>query len=89
MMTKVLFYGYQQGVFTGRKLENSLKVRADFIFLSGAQVPDFRTLNLFRIRHKEALSDIFAQIVILCDNLKMIDFKNMAVDGQKIRECEF
>jgi len=85
MMTKVLFYGYQQGVFSGRKLEGGLKVRADFIFLSGGQVPDFRTLNLFRIRHKEALVDIFAQIIILCEKLGMIDFKNLAVDGQKIQ----
>jgi transposase len=85
MMTKVLFYGYQQGIFSGRKLEKSLQVRADFIYLSGGQVPDFRTLNLFRIRHKEALVDIFAQIVILCDKLGMIDFKNLTVDGQNIR----
>lgn len=85
MMTKVLFYGYQQGVFSGRKLEGGLKVRADFIFLSGGQVPDFRTLNLFRIRHKEPLVDIFAQIVILCEKLGMIDFKNLTVDGQKIQ----
>jgi transposase len=84
MMIKVLFYGYQQGIFSGRKLESSLKVRADFIFLSGGQVPDFRTLNLFRIRHKDTLPEIFAQIVFLCKRLGMIDFKNLAVDGQKI-----
>ena len=38
MMTKVLFYGYQQGIFSGRKLKGSLKIRADFIFLSAGQV---------------------------------------------------
>jgi len=84
MMIKVLFYGYQQGIFSGRSLENNLKLRADFIFLSGGDVPDFRTINLFRVRHKEALVDIFAQIVLLCEKLGMIDFKNLAVDGQKI-----
>ncbi|MCK5591003.1 MAG: IS1182 family transposase [Candidatus Pacebacteria bacterium] len=85
MMTKVLFYSYQQGIFSGRKMQAGLKVRADFIYLSGGQVPDFRTLNLFRIRHKKVLIDIFAQIVILCDRLDMVDFKNLAVDGQKIQ----
>ncbi len=85
MMIKVLFYGYQQNIFSGRKLEANLKVRADFIYLSGGDVPDFRTLNLFRIRHQEILVDVFAQIVILCEKLGMIDFKNLAVDGQKIQ----
>jgi hypothetical protein len=38
---------------------------ADYVFLSGDQVPDFRTLNTFRTRH-------------------MVDFKHLAIDGQKI-----
>ena len=85
MMMKILFFGYQQGIFSGRKVENNLKVRADFIFLSGGQIPDFRTINLFRIRHKKVLPDLFAQVVLLCNKLGMIDFENLAIDGQKIR----
>jgi len=62
-----------------------LKRRADYIFLSGDQVPDFRTLNAFRSRHIEQLPEIFAQIVYLCKKLGMIDFKYLAIDGQKIQ----
>jgi transposase len=85
MMLKSLFYGYQQDIFSCRKLQKGLKYRADFIYLSGAQVPDFRTLNNFRKRHIDILPDLFAQIVVLCRNLGMIDFKNLAIDGQKIQ----
>jgi len=85
MMLKVLFYVYYVGLMSCRKLWKGLETRADFIYLSGDQVPNFRTINTFRTRHIEELPDIFAQIVFLCRKLGMIDFKALAIDGQKIQ----
>jgi transposase len=85
MMLKVLFYSYLIGNMSCRKMESGLELRADYVFLSGDQVPDFRTLNSFRTRHKKELSGLFSQIVLLCASLGMVDFKNLAVDGQKIQ----
>jgi transposase len=85
MMLKVLFYSYLTGTMSSRKMWEALKSRADYIFLSGDQVPDFRTLNRFRSRHIEQLPELFAQIVHLCKKLGMIDFKYLAIDGQKIQ----
>lgn len=84
MMLKVLFYSYLIGVMSCRKMEAGLQVRADYVFLSGDQVPDFRTLNTFRTRHIAELPELFTQIVALCSALGMIDFKYLAIDGQKI-----
>ena len=85
MMLKVLFYSYYIGMMSSRKMWDGLKTRADYIFLSGDQVPDFRTLNAFRSRHIEQLPELFAQTVHLCKKLGMIDFKYLAIDGQKIQ----
>ena len=84
MMLKVLFYSYMIGNMSCRKMEAGLQLRADYVFLSGDQVPDFRTLNAFRTRHMVELPGLFAQIVLLCSALGMVDFKNLAIDGQKI-----
>lgn len=84
MMLKVLFYSYLVGLMSCRKMEAGLQMRADYVFLSGDQVPDFRTLNAFRTRHMVELPGLFTQIVMLCAALGMIDFKNLAIDGQKI-----
>ncbi|OHD14896.1 MAG: hypothetical protein A2Y38_14255 [Spirochaetes bacterium GWB1_59_5] len=84
MMLKVLFYSYLIGYMSCRKMEEGLQVRADYVFLSGDQVPDFRTLNTFRTRHMAELPGLFTQIVMLCAALGMVDFKNLAIDGQKI-----
>ncbi len=85
MMLKVLFYAYYRGLMSSRKIWDGLKERADFIFLSGDQVPDFRTINDFRTRHGKVLPKLFAQIVMICVRLEMLDFQNLAVDGQKIK----
>lgn len=85
MMLKVLFYSYLIGNMSCRKMEVGLQLRADYVFLSGDQVPDFRTLNAFRTRHMKELPGLFTQIVMLCSALGMIDFKHLALDGQKIQ----
>ncbi len=85
MMLKVVFYAYYSGLMSSRKIWDGLKERADFIFLSGDQVPDFRTINDFRTRHMEVLPKLFAQIVMICVRLDMLGFQNLAVDGEKIK----
>lgn len=84
MMLKVLFYSYYTGVFSCRNMWGALKRQADYIFLSGDQVPDFRTINDFRKRHIKELPDLFTQVVMICEKLNMLGFEHLAIDGQKI-----
>lgn len=84
MMLKVLFYSYYTGIMSSRKMWKGLKDRADYIFLSGDQVPNFRTINNFRTRHMEVLPDIFTQIVHFCVKLGMVEFEHLAIDGEKV-----
>jgi len=85
MMLKVLFYGYYKGVMSCRKLWDAVEQRADFIFLAAGQIPNYRTINSFRLRHLGILPGLFAQIVMLCRTLGMVGFEHLAIDGQKIQ----
>ncbi len=86
MMLKVLFYSYYVNLMSSRKIRAGLiSGRADYLFLSGGQCPDHRTINTFRTRHIAAIPDLFAQVVLLCEKLGMIGFEHLAVDGQKIQ----
>ncbi|MCK4529378.1 IS1182 family transposase [candidate division WOR-3 bacterium] len=85
MMLKVLFYAYYCRIMTSRTIWNNVINRCDFIFLSAGQVPNFRTINSFRLRHLKNLPNLFAQIVMLCKELDMIGFEHMAIDGEKIQ----
>jgi transposase len=84
MMLKVLFYAYYCGIMSCRTIWDQVVHRADFIYLAAGQVPNFRTINSFRLRHLERLPALFTQIVYLCGNLGLIGFEHLAIDGQKI-----
>lgn len=85
MMFKILFYGYYTGIMSCRTIWDSVVNRSDFMYLAAGQVPNFRTINDFRLRHLKALPGLFTQIVFLCNELGMLNFEHMAVDGQKIQ----
>ena len=48
MMLKILIYSYAVGTFTSRKIAKQLRENINFMWLSGMQQPDFRTINDFR-----------------------------------------
>ena len=85
LMLKVLFYAYYVGIMSSRTIWDCVINRADFMYLAAGQVPNFRTINTFRLRHIERLGGLFSQIVMLCKRLGMIGFEYLAIDGQKIQ----
>ena len=84
MMIKVLFYAYFRGDFSCRQIWSQLKYRADYIYISGDQVPDFRTINRFRTRHMEEMPKLFARIVLMCVELGMVGFEHMSIDTERL-----
>lgn len=64
MMLKVLVYAYCKKIYTSRKIAEALEENIHFMWLSGEQTPDFRTLNDFRGRRmKEVIEDVFGAVV--------------------------
>jgi transposase len=83
---KVLFYAYLTNIFSSRKIEKALHENIYFMWLSGKQFPDFRTINNFRSKHlKNHIQQIFSSIVLMLAEMGMIDIKKIAyTDGTKI-----
>lgn len=85
MLAKVLIYGYATGVRSSRKLADKLHEDIVFMWLSGRQTPDFRTISDFR---KDRLGDIkklFEQVVKICLDLGMVRVGTISVDGTTFR----
>jgi len=53
-------------------------------FLTAGLHPDFRTINTFRLRHGEALANLFVQSVRLCQGAGMVSLGVVAIDGSKV-----
>ena len=85
MMLKVIVYAYSQNIYSSRSIVRELKADTAFMFLSGLQSPDFRTICLFRADHADVLPDLFAKVVRLCASLGMVGLGHIAFDGTKLK----
>ena len=85
MMIKVIVYAYLNKIYTSRKIAKALREDIHFMWLSGMQRPDFRTINEFRsTRLKDIIDTVFAaQVEYLIEN-GYIRLDNYFVDGSKI-----
>lgn len=85
MMTALLLYGYARGVYASRRLAQACEERVDFMAVAGLNKPDFRTIAEFRRRHLTALSDLFVQVLRLCQAAGLVQLGHVAVDGTKLK----
>lgn len=85
MMVALLLYGYSRGVYSSRRLAQACEERVDFMAVTGLNKPDFRTISDFRRRHLAALSDLFVQVLKLCQSAGLVKLGHVAVDGTKLK----
>jgi transposase len=83
MMVALLLYGYSRGLYSSRQLAHACEERVDIMAVTGLNRPDFRTIADFRKRHLVVLSDLFGQVVRLCQAAGLVQFAHVAVDGTK------
>lgn len=84
MLLKVLTYAYSLGLHGSRRIADRLKEDIVFMWLSGRNTPDFRTISDFR---KDKLGDfkkIFEQILNTCFAMGMIRVGKVSIDGTKL-----
>jgi transposase len=85
MLLKVLFYGYMNNVYSCRKIARCLEENIHYMWLSGDQRPDFRTINNFRsCRLKEIVHKLFTQVVTILVEMGQISLQTVYIDGTKI-----
>jgi len=85
MMLKVILYAYSIRVYSSRQIAKQLKENIIFMWLSGEQQPDFRTINRFRSeRMKEVIYETFFSIVDLLREEGLVKLEDYFLDGTKI-----
>ena len=88
MLLKVIVYAYLNNVYSGRQMEKLLVENIAYMWLSGMQTPDFRTINLFRSKRLSGCFDsIFTQIVVLLHDEGLVSLNVQYIDGTKIESA--
>lgn len=85
MLLKVLIYGYVNNIYSSRKLEAACRESIYFMWLSSMSYPDHNTINRFRgVRLKNALRNVFEQVVLLLAEEGLLSIEEVFTDGTKI-----
>ena len=85
MLLKVLVYAYTQKLYASRRIAKALRENIYFLWLSGGNQPDFRTLNAFRSgRMKPVIDEIFTSVLEYLIAKGKVKLEQYFVDGTKI-----
>ena len=85
LMTSLLLYAYSRGIYSSRRIERACEERVDFMALTGGEKPDHSTICQFRSDHRDALTELFVQVLSLCRDAGMVKLGHVALDGTKIK----
>ena len=85
MMLKVLVYAYTQRRYSSRQIAKALRENVNYMWLSGMNKPDFRTINRFRGEVvKEVVEEVFSEVLGYMIKQGYVGLEDCFVDGTKI-----
>jgi transposase len=85
MLLKVLVYAYTQKVNSSRQIAKALRENVNFMWISGGNRPDFRTINRFRSSvMKEGIEVVFSEVLQYLIEGGYVPLENYFLDGTKI-----
>src|SRR5215211_4428029 len=84
MMLTLIAYAYCVGERSSRGIERRCREDVAFRVISANQTPEHAAIARFRVRHQEALADLFSQVLGLCAEAGLVGAGVIAVDGSKL-----
>jgi len=85
MMLKVWLYAFALRVTSTRRLERRIQEDLGFRYLAGGLQPDHKTLSEFLRRHRQAINDVFTQVVQMARRAGMGKLGHVAIDSTRVR----
>jgi transposase len=85
LLLKLWLFGAIAGVYSGRELARRLYWDLRFRYLAGDLRPDFRTINRFRVLHREDFAQVLRESIGIARASGLARLGRVAIDGSKIR----
>jgi transposase len=85
LLVSVWVYAYSEGIGSAREVERLAQYERGFQWLCGLVSINHHTLSSFRLNHKKALDNLFAQVLGLLEKAQLLDLEHVMHDGTKIR----
>jgi hypothetical protein len=79
-----LLYACAQGERSSRGIERRCVEDIAYRVIAAQQAPDHATIARFRVRHEQALADLFTEVLSLCKEAGLVKVGLIAIDGTKL-----
>ena len=85
MLLKVVIYAYTEKIYSSRAISKSIRENIHYMWLSGGNRPDFRTINRFRSsRLKGVIEKVFTSLISILTEEGYLKLEHYFLDGTKI-----
>jgi len=84
VLLKIILYCYSRGIITSRRIEKACRDSIIIKALAEDSEPDHDTIATFVSTNSEAVKDLFTQVLMQCQELKLITGEMFAIDGCKL-----
>jgi len=84
LLLKIILLAYSRGLVSSRAMESACRQNVLFMAVCGGATPHFTTLAAFVSTGGEALSQLFTQVLMVCDRQGLIGRELFAIDGVKL-----
>ena len=87
LLISLWIYAYKEGVSSAREIARLCQYHPAYQWLTGLEVVNYHTLADFRIRHKEALDQLFIEVLGVLSHEGLITLERVMHDGTKVKAC--
>jgi transposase len=85
LLVSVWVYAYSEGISSAREIERTMEWEPGMQWLGGLATVNHHTLSDFRVEHKAALDDLFAELLAMLERIGLVNLEQVMHDGTKIR----
>jgi len=85
MLLRIVIMASIDGVFSSRKIARLAEENMVYMYLSGMDKPDFRTICRFKIECGEQIEDAFKMTVKVDRKWKIVQLNHISIGGTKIK----
>ena len=84
LLLKVILFAYSRGMISSRQIERACSENILFMALSGGYRPDHSTLAHFLSSMQKEIESVFANILLVCEELDLLGGTHFSLDGVKL-----
>src|SRR5215469_16726900 len=84
MMVTLILYSFATDVRSSRDIECHCRQDVAYRVITGNLVPDHATIARFIDRHRRALSELFGEVLKLCEKAGLVESSVVSIDGTRM-----